>query len=637
MSVEKVLREARRAVDEVIPTTVRITDIEFEGSIVVIYTKDIEEFTKEPDAIKKLAEQLKRRVSIRPDSSLLDDIEEAEEKIRDIVDEQAEITDMYFKEDTGEVTIEAIAPGIAIGKKGRVLNEIKNETGWSPEVVRTPPIPSKTVKDIRSYLRVVRSERKDFLQALGRKINRDTRRGEKFARIIALGGYREVGRSAHLLHTRDSKILIDCGVDVSSSDSGTPYLNAPEILPPDTLDAIVLTHAHLDHCGMIPVLFKYGFDGPVYCTAPTRDIAALLQLDYIKVAMADSRDPPYRSNDVREAVKHTITMEYGETTDIAPDIRLTMHNAGHIIGSAVAHMHIGDGDYNVVFTGDIKYDKTWLFNQAVNKFPRVETVVMESTYGGYHDLQPSRLDAVEQLKDILIQHLDMAGGKVLIPVFAVGRSQEVMLVIEEAIRKEEVPEVPVYLDGMIWEASAIHTAYPEFLNNKLKRKIFREDENPFLSPIFQQVDSMDMRREICDSAEPAIVLATAGMMNGGPVLEYFKSWGDDPESAIVFVGYQASGTIGDRIQKGYDHITLLENGRPIDIEVKMRVHTCEGFSGHSDRIQLLHYVSSMRPPPERVIITHGEEGKCTNLASTIYKKYGIESRTPWNLESVRLF
>lgn len=637
MSVEEVLREARRAVDEVIPTTVRITDIEFEGSTVVIYTKDIEEFTNEPDAIKRIAEILKRRVSIRPDQSLLDSVEDAEKKIRDIVDEEAEITDMYFKEDSGEVTIEAKAPGIAIGKKGCVLNEIKTETGWSPDVVRTSPIPSKTVKDIRSYLRAVRGERRAFLQTLGRKINRDTRQGEKFARIIALGGYREVGRSAHLLHTRDSKVLIDCGVDVSSSESGAPYLNAPEILPPDTLDAIILTHAHLDHSGMIPVLFKYGFDGPVYCTAPTRDMAALLQLDYIKVAMADSRDPPYRSTDIREAVKHTIPLEYGETTDIAPDIRLTLHNAGHILGSAVAHMHIGDGDYNIVFSGDIKYDKTWLFNQAVNKFPRVETVVMESTYGGYHDLQPSRLDAVEQLKDILVQHIDRAGGKVLIPVFAVGRSQEVMLVIEEAIRKEFIPEVSVYLDGMIWEASAIHTAYPEFLNNKLKRKIFREDENPFLSPIFKQVDSMDMRKEICDSAEPAIVLATAGMMNGGPVLEYFKSWGDDPASGIIFVGYQASGTIGDRIQKGYDHITLFENGKPLDINVKMRVHTCEGFSGHSDRIQLLHYVSGMRPPPEKVIINHGEEGKCINLASTIYKKYGIESRTPMNLESVRLF
>lgn len=637
MSVEGVLNEARQAINDVITTSVQITDIEFEGSTIVIYTKDLEEFTKGNEVVRQLAERLKRRVAIRPDPSLLDPTEEADKKIREIVPDEAEITDMYFKEDMGEVSIEAKAPGVAIGKKGCVLNEIKRETGWAPDVVRTPPIPSKTVKDIRSYLRSVRGDRKEFLRKLGRKINRDKRKGETFARITALGGYREVGRSCHLLHTRDSKIMVDCGADVSSYDNGTPYLIAPEVMPLDSIDGIVLTHAHLDHSGLIPALYKYGYEGPIYCTAPTRDMAALLQLDYIKVAVGDARDAPYKSSHIREAVKHTIALEYGETTDIAPDIRLTMHNAGHIIGSAVAHMHIGEGDYNVVFTGDLKYDKTWLFNQAVNKFPRAETVVIEATYGGYHDLQPSRLDAAEQLKDILIQHIDRAEGKVLIPVFSVGRSQEVMLVIEEAMRNGEVPEAPVYLDGMIWEATAIHTAYPEFLNNKLKKSIFQDDENPFMSPIFKQVDSVDMRKQICDSAEPAVVLATAGMMNGGPVLEYFKSWGDDPESGIVFVGYQASGTIGDRIQKGYDHVTLLESGNPIDISIKLRVHTCEGFSGHSDRIQLLHYVSGMRPSPERVMICHGEEGKCTNLASTIYKKYGIETKTPRNLETVRLY
>ena len=637
MSVEDVLNEAQKAIDDVIPTSVNITDIEFEGSTIVIYTKDLDEFTRDSEVVKKLAEKVKRRVSIRPDPSLLDDPQEAEKKIREIVSDEAEIKDMYFKEDTGEVTIEAKAPGVAIGKKGKVLNEIKRETGWAPEVVRAPPIPSKTIKDIRSYLRKVRGERKKFLKRLGRKINRDTRTGEKFARVTALGGYREVGRSAHLLQTRDSKILVDCGADVSSDVNGTPYLNAPELMPLDDIDGIVLTHAHLDHSGLIPALYKYGYDGPVYCTNPTRDLAALLQLDYIKVAVGEAREPPYKSTHIREQVKHTIPLEYGETTDIAPDIRLTLHNAGHILGSAVAHMHIGDGDYNVAFTGDIKYDNTWLFNQAVNKFPRVETVIMESTYGGYHDLQPSRRDAVAQFKDILSQELKNGKGKVLIPVFAVGRSQEVMLVIEEAIRKGEIPEVSVWLDGMIWEATAIHTAYPEFLNNKLKKKIFQDDQNPFLSDIFKQVDSMDKRKEICDSSEPTIVLATAGMMNGGPVLEYFKAWGDDPESSIIFVGYQANGTIGDRIQKNYDHITLTENGEPIDIKVNMNVYTCEGFSGHSDRIQLLHYVSSMKPNPNRVIVSHGEEGKCTNLASTIYKKYGMETRSPKNLETVRLF
>ncbi len=640
MSVEDILEEAKEAVREIVSRTVRITDIQFEGSVVVIYTKDMDEFTEDSDTMKKLAGKLKRRVEIRPDPSLLDDPEKAEKKIREIVPEEADITDISFKNDTGEATIEAKAPGIAIGKDGKLLNEIKRETKWAVDVIRTPPIKSKTVQDIRGYLGKVRQERKKFLNDVGRKINRDKRTGEKFGRITALGGYREVGRSAHLLQTRDSKVLIDCGIDVSAKDEnseGTPYLNAPELMPLEEIDGIVLTHAHLDHSGIIPALYKYGFKGPVYTTAPTRDLAALLQLDYIKVNVSDARDPPYQSKHVREQVMRTIPLEYGETTDIAPDIRLTMHNAGHILGSAVAHMHIGDGDYNVAITGDIKYDDTWLFNQARNKFPRVETVVIESTYGGYDDLQPSRKDAVEQLKDILDQALNNRNGKVIMPVFAVGRSQEVMLVIEEAIRKEELPKTSIYLDGMIWEATAIHTAYPEFLNNSLKKKIFHEDENPFLSDIFKEVGSMDKRKDICDSEEPAIVLATAGMMNGGPVLEYFKSWGDDPESTLIFVGYQGKGTIGNKIQRGYDKLTLTEKGEKIDIPVRLNVHTCEGFSGHSDRIQLLHYISKMQPTPDRVLVCHGEESKATNLASTIYKKYGISTRAIRNLETVRLY
>ena len=212
-----------------------------------------------------------------------------------------------------------------------------------------------------------------------------------------------------------------------------------------------------------------------------------------------------------------------------------------------------------------------------------------------------------------------------------------MLVIEEAMRNGELPETDVYLDGMIWEATAIHTAYPEFLNNKLKRKIFHEDENPFLSDCFEEVGNMEDRKDICDSDEPAIVLATAGMMNGGPVLEYFKSWGDDPEATLIFVGYQAEGTLGNKIQRGYDQITMREKGKQIDIPVNINIYTCEGFSGHSDRIQLLHYVSKMDPNPNKVIINHGEESKATNLASTIYKKYKISTRSPRNLETVRLY
>ncbi len=444
-----------------------------------------------------------------------------------------------------------------------------------------------------------------------------------------------MGRSASLLMTRESKVLVDCGVDVSSENNGGPYLNAPELLPLESLDAVVITHAHLDHCGIVPILYKYGYEGPIYSTPPTRDLSSLLQLDYIKVAFGEGKKPPYESPQIRQAVRNTIPLKYGETTDIAPDIRLTLQNAGHILGSATTHFHIGDGLYNVALTGDIKFERTWLFNPAVNKFPRLETLIMEATYGGYHDIQPSRQEAAKRLREIAKRVLGR-GGKLLIPVFAVGRSQEVMLVLEELVRKGEIPRVPAYLDGMIWEATAIHTAYPEYLNNQLRTQIFQTGENPFLSDMFERVDSNDMRANICDDPDPCVVLATSGMMNGGPIMEYFKAWADNPKHTLIFVGFNAEGTLARRIQKKAKEITVNDKGKPLTLGIKMDIETIDGFSGHSDRMQLLNYVGSMEPRPERVLIGHGEEHKCLDLASSLYKKFGMETRAPFNLETLRL-
>jgi len=636
MGIEKILEDAREAVKKTIPTNIEVTDIDFEGPVIVIYTKNLEEFAHNNDLVRQLAQNLRRRVAIRPDPKMLAETQNAEERIRKIIPDDAKITNIYFDDDTGEVTIEAISPGLVIGKHGAVLNEIKKEIGWAPKVVRAPPIPSKTVSDIRNYLRKTQDERKEFLRKVGRRLMRQRLNEETWLRITALGGYREVGRSATLLMTRESKILIDCGVAVSAEDGGsTPYFSAPELQPMDSIDAVVITHAHLDHMGLVPVLFKYGYDGPIYCTTPTRDMASLLQLDYIKVAVGEAKKPPYESEHIRAAVLHTIPLKYGETTDISPDVRLTFQNAGHILGSSIAHFHVGDGLYNIAFTGDMKFEKSWLFNAAINKFPRLETLVMESTYGGYHDMQPSRQDAANQLKEVVRAALSR-GGKILIPVFAVGRSQELMLVLEDMMRNHQVPKVPIYLDGMIWEATAIHTAYPEYLNSQLRTQIFQMGENPFLSEIFKRVDSGEMRERICHDPEPCIVLATSGMMNGGPVLEYFKNWCDNETSTLVFVGYQGEGTMGRKIQKGWSDISLQDKGKPLTLHMKMDVETVDGFSGHSDRRQLVNFISTLEPRPERIIIGHGEDFKCSDLASTLYKKFGIETRAPLNLETIRL-
>jgi hypothetical protein len=236
----------------------------------------------------------------------------------------------------------------------------------------------------------------------------------------------------------------------------------------------------------------------------------------------------------------------------------------------------------------------------------------------------------------LLQQATERGGKVLIPVFAVGRSQEVMLVIEEMMRTGRLPQIPVYLDGMIWEATAIHTAYPEYLNSQLKTQIFQQNENPFLSPIFHRVETSKMREEICHSSESCIVLATSGMMTGGPVMEYFKEWADNPLNWLLFVGYQSESSVGRTIQRGRKQITLNDRGKQIDLDIKINIETVDGFSGHSDRKQLMKYISSLEPKPSKVIVGHGEDRKCTDFASSIYQKYRIETKAPQNLETIRL-
>jgi hypothetical protein len=637
MSADRILEEAREQVRKIVPSTINITSIDFEGPLVVVYTRDLDAFASNNDIIRQLAQGMRRRVAIRPDPEMLADPESVEKRIREIIPAEAEITDIYFEHDTGEVTIEALSPGLVIGRQGSILNEIKKEVGWAPKVARAPPIPSKTVSEIRNYLRHVHDDRREFLKKVGRKLYRQRAEGDSWLRMTALGGFREVGRSCSLLSTRESKILIDCGALPGAGGSGqdTPYFAAPELQPLDSIDAIVITHSHLDHCGLVPVLFKYGYTGPIYCTPPTRDLMSLMLLDALKVSFGEAKKAPYDSSHVREAVMRTIPLKYGETTDISPDIRLTFQNAGHILGSAVCHFHVGDGLYNVAFTGDMKFERTWLFNATVNKFPRLETLVIESTYGGYHDIQPSRTDAANQLKSVVERALQRR-GKIIIPVFAVGRSQEVMLVLEELMRTGKIETVPIYLDGMIWEATAIHTAYPEYLNSQLRTQIFQMGQNPFLSSIFKRVDSSEMRERICHDPDPAIVLATSGMMNGGPVMEYVKSWADDVNSALVFVGYQAEGTLGRKIQKGVSDLTLMEKGKPVTVTFKIAIETVDGFSGHSDRRQLINYIATLEPKPERIIIGHGEEHKCTDLASALYKKFNVETRAPMNLETIRM-
>ena len=573
MVIEDKLQELKEQINKIVPSGITISDVEFEGPELVIYTDDPKQFADQADLIKILARDLRKRIVVRP--NILEDPERAAQEIRTVVPENAGISDLFFDPETGEVLIEAEKPGVVIGKNGVTLREITKQIGWTPKVVRTPPIESSTVKQIRTFLRSVKDERKAFLRKIGHRIHRETTSKDQWLRVTTLGCCREVGRAAFLISTPESKVLVDCGEKPGAPQTGSLHLRARDLSArlPRRCGA---HHAHLDHCALVPLLFKYGYEGPVYSTPPTRDLSAMLQLDYLDVVRKETDKIPYSSNEVKTYIKHSITLNYGSVTDIAPDMKLTFHNAGHILGSAIAHFHIGEGLYNIAFTGDFNYQKTRLFSPAVSSFPRLEALFMESTYGGSNDIQPQRKDAEEKLYETVSTTLKR-GGKVIIPAFAVGRSQEVMLALEEGIRKKKIPPVKIYLDGMIREATAIHTTYPEYLNNDLRNQIFREGLNPFLADAFVQVDSPDLREQVI-SGEPCVIITTSGMLNGGPVMEYLKALGPDERNALVFVGYQADGTLGRRIQKGWREIPL---GWRETIVINLEIATTDGFSGHS--------------------------------------------------------
>ena len=633
---EKDKIEISQYILEHVPKEAEVTRIEYEGPTLAVYTKRPEVLVDQSTVIAEIVNVIRKRIVIRSDPSVRLVENDAERIARDIVTAEAEVTDVTFDPSLGEIIIEAKKPGLVIGKNGSVLQEIIKRTRWRPHVLRSPPLRSKIVTHMRHYLHSESKERERILRTIGERIFRPKIYEVGDVRITALGGVQEVGRSSFLLQTRESSVLLDCGVNPGSS---RPFEAFPRFDCPsfelDSLDAVVISHAHLDHCGLVPFLYKYGYDGPVYCSAPTSNLMTLLQLDYLDVANKQGLTAYYDQKDVRECVLHTIPLRYGVVTDIAPDIRLTLHNAGHILGSSMAHMHIGEGLHNIVYTGDYKFARTMLLEAATTEFPRVETVITESTYGGIDDFMPSRVEAEERLTAIVNETLERK-GKVIIPVPAVGRAQEIMLVLDGYMRRGLMKEAPVFIEGMISEATAIHTAFPEYLGREVRHSILHDGVNPFESDYFTIVEHPNIRQEIIDG-KPCIIMATSGMLEGGPVIEYFKGLADNENNTIIFVSYQIEGTLGRRVQKGLSEVTLMNNEGKLDfVKVRLRVEGIEGFSGHSDRRQIINYVTHLQPKPERVIVCHGEKAKCMSIANFLDKRFEVLSVAPSVMETIRL-
>ena len=621
-----------------IPQGARITKIEYEGPSIAIYTSSPKFLLEQSKKLSGLVNTIKKRIVVRTDASIRRPQAEAQKALVAHIPQEANLRGIFFDDAIGEVTIEVKRPWLLMRNSEFNHNEITEEIGWRIRVRKATTTSSSTIQNINTTLKKSSVERTRQLKHIGDEIFRPRLVQKSEVSLLTLGGFGQVGRSCMLLTTPESRILLDCGVNPGARTPNEAYPRldwANTTL--DEIDAVVISHAHLDHTGFLPVLCKYGYRGPIYCTEPTLPMMNLIQLDAIKVANAQGKVPLYAERDVRQVMKQTITLPYSTVTDISPDIKLVLANAGHILGSALCHFHIGNGDHNFVYSGDIKFGKSTLFEAADWRFPRAETLLIESTYGLKEDIQPTRQEVESAFVSVVNSTL-ADGGKLLIPIPAVGRAQEIMMVIDHYMKAGQMVEAPVFTEGMISEASAIHEAYPEYLARELRQKILETDDNPFDSEYFTNIEHTDSRGEAIRDDSPGIILATSGMLEGGPVLEYFKNIAPHSNNKILFVSYQVNGTMGRRVLDGARQVSMLGRGGKIEaISINAGIEKLDGFSGHSDYNQLMSFVQKMRPKLRRVLVNHGERRKSENLASSIRRIYRLPAHNPQVQEAIKLF
>ena len=621
----------------IIPPEASITRVEYEGPRIALYTKNFRYIQEHADIISNIVNSVKRRVVVRTDKSIRKAEDEANQIISSSIPKEAEVATVFFDDATGEVTVEAKNPSILAPEAGFNTTDLVDKIGWRVRIKKAPHIQSQSLQNIQHVLKTASEEREEFYKDLGETIFRQKLSQDSQISILTLGGFRQVGRSSILVTTRESKILLDCGIHPNAKN---PWDSYPRFdwadIDLNDLDAVVISHAHLDHSGYLPVLFKYGYRGPIYCTEPTLALMTLLHMDYVKIAAQEGKNVLYEMRDVRQMIQHTLPIPYSSVTDISPDVKLVLNNAGHILGSATIHLHIGEGVHNIVYTGDYKFAKTMLFDGTTWNYPRVETLITESTYGAKEDLMPPReeveMNLVKSINETLSQ-----GGKAMIPVPAVGRAQEIMLVLDQYMKNKQLTEAPIFMEGMISEATAIHVAYPEFLAKELRMQVASGGQNPFLSPYFTMIDHPSNRDEALREG-PAIIMATSGMLEGGPIINYFEQLAPSDKNRLIFVSYQIAGTMGRRILDGAREVSIMtDDGKMKIVNIGCKVEKIDGFSGHSDYNQLIRFIGKLRPKLQQVIINHGERRKVENLANVVSRMFRIPTLMPDVEEAIRLY
>jgi KH/beta-lactamase-domain protein len=668
--ITKVTTQCEEAVSKVIlksiPSDSQISLVRFEGPNIALYTKNPKfALTELTYFLSSLSKTLKKRFIIRTDPTSRLPEDQTRQAVVKLIPKDVQVSAIFCDDATGEVVLEVTKPE-AIDPN--MLVQIAQTTGWIAHTRRSPHIPSSSINTLHSTLKSSAKERTEFLQKLGKRVFReplivssingnDAKQQQTIVSgvnirephsnkpqswsvsreevmLFCLGGVKQVGRSCFVVVTPETKVMLDCGINPGEMSGLDAYPRLDWFnFDLDALDAVVISHAHIDHQGFLPTLFKYGYRGPVYCTEPTLPLMILLQTDSVKIANSNGAYLPYAARDVNEVIKHCITLPYGKPTDISPDMTITLNNAGHIMGSATVHINIS-GVHNILYSGDYKYARTQLLDSAVSIYPRVETLITESTYGNTTDVMPDQQSVYRGFTESINKTL-VDGGKVLVPVPAVGRAQEIMLVMAKEMKEGRLIESPIYIEGMISEASAIHMSYAHYLGSEVRKSV-SQGINPFQSDYFTVISGYGKRDDILNDESPAIVMATSGMLEGGPSVEYFKELAPNPKNKIMFVSYQINGTLGRRVLDGVmSEVSMMDkSGKVKVVPVRCQTQKIDGFSGHSDFNQILNFVSRIRP--KRVLVNHGEKSKSENVASAVYSRLKIRSGVPDNREIVRL-
>jgi len=430
----------------------------------------------------------------------------------------------------------------------------------------------------------------------------------------------EVGKASILLQEGRKKILLDAGIRPGANTGQDRF---PE--DPGRIDALILSHAHLDHSGYVPAILKK-YQCKFIATPATQDLSEILWQDSLRIARQDDHsESPYDANDIQRVRKFAIDGRYRVYMPIKRNtFGVQLYRAGHILGSSM--IFVKNKNSSLLYTGDINTRHTRTLETADENLPPIKTLIIESTYGGSKDKHPS-LKKVEQDFIDAIRETILNKGKVIIAAFAVGRAQEAMLVLEAYMRSGALPTVPVWIDGMISTVNERYKLYWEWLRPEIQRQIRYTQSSPLDAPIFQPVNNGKSRKKLLREKKPWIVVTTSGMLQGGPVLHYLKAFGADEKNLICLTGYQAPDTRGRVLTNGRTNSprTITIDDEPFEVRAQTKIFE---FSAHADQPGLLRFVSRLKGL-EKVIVLHGEEPKPTQLAERIETMVkGVEAISP---------